>query len=175
MDEPTTASMKNMYSQWTDILVSDWGSSMQIYASNITACLSDLAGRVFAHLRPTPMKAHYTFTWRDVGKILLSIQMIETNSLKHQVDVMRLVYHECLRTIGDRLLMTHDRKWLCETLETVCREHFYVVDQLEVFDENLRSPVKRKETSQSITEKEGGESDEAVPAGDQEIDPKRLD
>lgn len=34
--------------------------------------------------------------------------MIESNSLRRQSNVMKLFYHECLRTYGDRLLMTHD-------------------------------------------------------------------
>ena len=65
--------------------------------------------------------------------------MIEAQgSLKAQVDVMKLFYHECYRTIGDRLLMSHDRQWLVSELEKVCRKHFYVVDEIEEFS----SPTK---------------------------------
>jgi dynein heavy chain len=80
------------------------------------------------------MKAHYTFNWRDASKILAGVQMIEANSLKRQVDVCKLFYHECYRNFGDRLLMTHDRNWFVQTLEEVCRRHFYVVDELEDID-----------------------------------------
>jgi exopolysaccharide biosynthesis predicted pyruvyltransferase EpsI len=77
------------------------------------------------------MKAHYTFTFRDVKKILMSAQMIESNSLKKQKNVMKLIYHEAYRNYGDRLIMTHDKKWFKETLEEVCRKNFWVVDEVE--------------------------------------------
>jgi dynein heavy chain, axonemal len=104
-----------------------------MYASNIVDVLVDMNRRVCEHLKPTPMKAHYTFTWNDVKKILMTVQMIEANSLKRQGDVMRLVYHECYRNYGDRLLMTHDKKWFEKNLEEVCRKHFWVVEELEIF------------------------------------------
>ena len=84
---------------------------MQIYSSNIVECLVDLTERVINNLKPTPQKAHYTFTWRDVLKVVNAMSMIEPNGLKHQVDVMKLLYHESLRNFSDRVLMKHDKKW----------------------------------------------------------------
>ena len=57
------------------------------------------------------------------------MQMIESNYLKKDENVMKLFYHECLRTYGDRLLMTHDRKWFIENLTEVCRLYFDVLDE----------------------------------------------
>jgi hypothetical protein len=73
LDETTSQLMRTMYSSLTDMLVISWPSAIQMYANNITNALIDINSRVLDHLKPTPMKAHYTFTWRDVGKILLSI------------------------------------------------------------------------------------------------------
>jgi hypothetical protein len=73
------------------------------------------------------------------------MQMIETNSLQRQADVMKLFYHECYRNFGDRLLMTHDRTWFTRALEEVCRTHFDVVDALEA--SNL--PGNRRATGPS--------------------------
>lgn len=141
---------------------------MEGYATNIVDALVDLAQRVFEHLKPTPMKAHYTFNWRDIGKVLMSIQMIESNSLKKQVNVMKLLYHECYRNFGDRLLMVHDRKWFAETLEEVCRKHFYVVDELEVFE-----PAQGKKTDKKESDAAGGRGGQQANA--EEIDAKRRD
>ena len=44
---------------------------------------------------------------------------------------MKLFYHECLRTYGDRLLMSHDQVWFSQNLEAVCREHFDVLEDSE--------------------------------------------
>ena len=158
LDEPAAETMRAMYTKLTEMMVLDWPSAMQMYSTNIVDALVDLAQRVFAHLKPTPMKAHYTFSWRDVTRILLSMQMIEANSLKRQVNVMKLLYHECYRDFCDRILMTHDRKWFAETLEAVCREHFYVVDKLETFEK----------TGARQAEGQDGEQQD-------EIDPKRKD
>ena len=48
------------------------------------------------------------------------------------------LYHECHRTIQDRLLMAHDVRWFTETLESVCRKHFWVVEELEQFKGNRK-------------------------------------
>jgi hypothetical protein len=57
--------------------------------------------------------------------------MVEGNALKKQEDVMKLFYHECLRTYGDRLLMSHDQAWFSSNLEAVCRKHFDVLEDAE--------------------------------------------
>jgi hypothetical protein len=131
LDEPQPETVQAMFRTQAELMVTDWPSTVQLHASGIAAALADICLRVFEHLKPTPMKAQYTFSWRDAGKVLLGMQMIESNSLKRQADVMKLFYHECYRTFGDRLLMAHDRRWFTGALEEVCRAHFFVVDQLE--------------------------------------------
>jgi hypothetical protein len=51
-----------------------------------------------------------------VRRIIISMQMVEGNYLKKKENVMKLFYHECLRTYGDRLLMSHDVQWFQENL-----------------------------------------------------------
>ena len=59
-----------------------WPSAVQKYAKSIVNTMIDISKRVFNHLKPTPTKAHYTFSWRDAFKIFLSTQVVEANSLK---------------------------------------------------------------------------------------------
>jgi dynein heavy chain len=164
LDEPSVGTMTSMFRALTDMLVLDWPSAIQPYSANIVKAVVDVSLRVFGHLKPTPMKAHYTFTWRDVGKILLTLQKIESNSLKKQAHVMKLLFHECYRNYGDRLLMAHDKTWFTETLEEVCREHFYVVD-----DEALvKAAAAKKEEGAADKGEEGAEgedgaADDALP------------
>jgi dynein heavy chain len=101
--------------------------------------LVDISQRVFSHLKPTPKKAHYTFCWRDLRKIAISLEMVEGNSLKNEENVMSLFYHECLRTYGDRLLMSHDNQWFLGNLEEVCRKHFNVVtnEQIQAHNKSI--------------------------------------
>ena len=101
----------------------------------------DVSKAVFGHFKPTPTKAHYTFSWRDIIKILLSTQMVEGNSLKGQEDVIKLVYHECLRTYGDRLLIDLDKEWFLKNLEEMCRKHFNIIE-----DKDINQNIKQKES-----------------------------
>lgn len=121
LDEPRLETMRARLTEQAGRMVTEWPSSVQLHAPRIAAALADICQRVFVHLKPTPMKAHYTFSWRDAYKVLVGMQMIETNSLQRQADVMKLFYHECYRNFGDRLLMTHDRSWFTRALEEVCR------------------------------------------------------
>jgi dynein heavy chain len=91
---------------------------------NIISTMIQVTQSVSAHFKPTPNKCHYIFGWRDTFKIFNSLQMIEGNSLKSQANVIKLIYHECLRTFGDRILIEHDREWFLKSLEEVCRANF---------------------------------------------------
>lgn len=75
---------------------------------------------------------------------------------------MKLIYHECYRNFHDRLLMVHDQQWLAEKIEEVCRQHFYVVDQLEDFVLQ-ESSLQNSRSQESVGDDEDG------------IDPKRKD
>jgi hypothetical protein len=71
------------------------------------------------------------------------MSMIESTGLKHQVDVMKLLYHECLRNFNDRVLMKHDKKWFVKMLDECCKKHFYCVEQLEDL-KALEEELKKK-------------------------------
>jgi dynein heavy chain len=133
-----------------DMVMSSWfqlDRNIKEYAQRTIRSLSEICEVALHRLKPTPSKAHYTFNWKDITKILLSIQTVESNSMKSQKDVMSLMYHECLRTFGDRLLMQHDRHFFLDQLEEVCRKHFDVVDQSS---EEYQVLVKQKATPSSI-------------------------
>lgn len=128
----TLGSFKVHIHTMTDVVMASWfqlDHRIKELVQKTVEALFDISGVVLAKLKPTPLKAHYTFTWKDITKILFSIQTVEATSMKSQKDVMALVYHECLRTYGDRLLMQHDRRLFLAELERVCRRHFDVVDQ----------------------------------------------
>jgi hypothetical protein len=79
---------------------------------------------------------------------------------------MKLLYHECYRNYGDRLLMVHDKAWFTAALEEVCREHFYVVDQLELPEVVAAGETKDGEASgkgEDGAEGDDGAADDALP------------
>ena len=108
-------------------LMASWPSALQRYSSAVASALADTCSRVLDHLKPTPMKVQYTFSWRDAAKVLLGMSMVGGTMMRRQAEVLKLFYHECYRTFGDRLLMAHDRTWFMQMLEEVCRKHFKVI------------------------------------------------
>jgi hypothetical protein len=73
LDVPSTKTIHDRYQTLADIMVLAWPSAMQMYSTDIVGALVDLNLKVFQHLKPTPMKAHYAFNWRDFGRLLASI------------------------------------------------------------------------------------------------------
>lgn len=129
-------------------VTTSWPKSVRRFSKPLVSALVDISERVFAHLRPTPLKSHYRFCWRDLDKVMFSLQLVEGNSLQKQEDVMVLFYHECLRTYGDRILMTHDQAWFQTALEEVCRRHFDILPDSDPEVNKAASP--RVDTGQSI-------------------------
>jgi hypothetical protein len=63
----------SIYDSMTEQVSHDWPSALQKYKKNVLEGLMDIYTRVEAQLKPTPMKVQYTFNWRDVCKLLMSI------------------------------------------------------------------------------------------------------
>ena len=97
---------------------------------------------------------------------------------------MKLLYHECLRNFGDRLVMRHDREWLYQTLKEVCRNHFYVVDQLEdvkqleadIAQRNAERLAEKRPSTISLKSGDAASFEGGSKQGEiEELDPKRKD
>jgi dynein heavy chain len=77
------------------------------------------------HFLVTPASPHYTF---DVSTYFSIIQAVLFADAAHVLDVRgrlpRLLVHESLRCIGDRLSSEEDRQWLQRSLVTVAERHF---------------------------------------------------
>lgn len=77
------------------------------------------------HFLLTPATPHYTF---DVFTYFSIIQGVLFADAAHVLDVRdrlpRLLVHESLRCIGDRLSSEEDRQWLQRSLVTVAERHF---------------------------------------------------
>ena len=65
----------------TEQVMGTWAGSLRSQCSRVVNSLLDISGRVIKHLRPTPMKAHYTFNWTDLSKILFTMQMVDFRAM----------------------------------------------------------------------------------------------
>ena len=67
LDAVKVETMRSILQTSTDLVVgSSWPSAVHIYPERLVSALLDISQRVVSHLKPTPMKAHYTFNWRSM-------------------------------------------------------------------------------------------------------------
>ena len=79
---------------------------------------------VAACLKPIPAKPHYTFNLRDLSKVAQGVLRVRASQHSGREGLLRLWWHECLRTFHDRLIDADDREWLRERLLELARVHW---------------------------------------------------
>lgn len=72
---------------------------------------------------PTPQKSHYTFSLRDVTRVLQGIVLVPPKKLTDPEKLVRLWAHETYRVFGDRLIDQSDRDQLLTMVNVSCRTH----------------------------------------------------
>lgn len=82
---------------------------VDIYVSSITKFL------------PTPEKSHYTFSLRDVTRVVQGIVLVPPRRLPDPEKLGRLWIHETYRIFYDRLIDDTDRKILLHLIESAAR------------------------------------------------------
>lgn len=70
------------------------------------------------------MKVHYLFNWKDLFKICSGMMLVETNYLKDQINLMKLLYHECMRVFTDKMIISSDVAWITEKMKEICIKNF---------------------------------------------------
>lgn len=75
---------------------------------------------------PTPQKSHYTFSLRDVTRVIQGIVMVPAKKLTDPEKLIRLWAHETYRVFGDRLIDQIDRDCLMKMLNESCRTHLRI-------------------------------------------------
>ena len=86
----------------------------------------------FDHMKPTPLKVHYAFNYRECFKFMTSFCRVEGNYLKSEASVVKLFYHECCRQYADKIIMRHDLKWFYETLRKIIWDYFDLMPNKEL-------------------------------------------
>ena len=73
LDDFNESSMQAVFSTLTNVIVADsWPSAVHPFCDKITGALIQISSKVFNHLQATPQKSYYTFSWRDICKIIYS-------------------------------------------------------------------------------------------------------
>jgi dynein heavy chain len=107
---------KGIFTQLFEIASQEWPSAVSGTIPKLAKAIMQLYNACFEHLKPTPIKVHYTFNHRECFKMVTAICKIESSYLKNEVSMMRLFYHEAMRQYADKILMKHDLQWFMSTL-----------------------------------------------------------
>jgi len=104
--------MKHLF----DMQSLEWPSQIATLIPRLAKAVDSLFKLCFDHLKPTPLKVHYTFNYRECFKFVNSFCRVEGNYLKKESSLVKLFYHECMRQYADKIIMRHDLKWFKDTL-----------------------------------------------------------
>ena len=112
--------MSNLF----EIQSQDWPSQISSLIPRVAEAIDELYNKVFNHLKPTPLKVHYAFNYRECFKFVTAFCKVEGNYLKAEANLVKLFYHECIRQYADKILMRHDLEWFKTTLTNLIWEKF---------------------------------------------------
>lgn len=88
--------------------------------------MCDVYRGALAKFLPTPEKSHYTFSLRDVTRVLQGIVMVPATKLLESEKLVRLWAHEVYRVFYDRLIEQSDRDILLQLTQSACRANLRV-------------------------------------------------
>eukprot|EP00667_Euglena_gracilis_P000017 EG_transcript_17 len=93
-------------------------------ATTVVDATVEVYDLLFAEMRPTPSRSHYTFNMRDLSKVFQGILMVRPADVQAPQMLVKLWLHECSRVFHDRLIDDKDRTWWWGTSEKLLRKHF---------------------------------------------------
>lgn len=89
---------------------------------------------------PNIYKPHYIFNVRDVSKVINGICMADKEKMQNQEQIVRLWFHETLRTFSDRLINDEDRLHLFNIAKNTVK-NIWQVNFDQVF-KHLDKPIE---------------------------------
>lgn len=103
---------------------SEFTKTIWSLAEPLVVAAVTLYERIAQELLPTPTKSHYLFNLRDLSKCIQGVLQADSSSYTNQSQILRLFYHEALRTFHDRLVSDDDKKYFKNLLNEISVEHF---------------------------------------------------
>ncbi|KAM3621055.1 uncharacterized protein V6R79_005381 [Siganus canaliculatus] len=89
-----------------------------------TQATFDLYDDVSGRFLPTPAKAHYLFSIRDISKVFQGLLRADSEFHDTKKNLTRLWIHECFRVFSDRLVDQQDMDDFVALLESTLSYHF---------------------------------------------------
>ena len=97
---------------------------MTILKDNVVNATIELFQKVSAEMLPTPVKMHYSYNLRDVGKVFQGIALGIPLSVKDDFGFIKLWAHECQRVFRDRMINLQDGERFDSLLKDTMQANF---------------------------------------------------
>ena len=101
-----------------------FGRSVTILQDNVVTATIELFQKVSAEMLPTPVKMHYSYNLRDVGKVFQGIAQGDPLSVKDDFGFIKLWAHECQRVFKDRMISLEDGERFDKLLKDTMQANF---------------------------------------------------
>lgn len=112
----------------------------------IAGALCEIYRGASTRFLPTPEKSHYTFSLRDVTRVVQGLVMVPPKKLEEQEKLVRLWAHETYRVFYDRLIDQKDRNILLDMALGACRGNLRMEMQ-KAFESRLEPGEKLTDQS----------------------------
>ena len=109
--QPSAASLRTIFSAIFGGFTASAPPEVRECVKPLVESSIGLYADVAATLLPVPAKPHYTFNLRDLSKVAQGVLRVKAATLAGRGPLLRLWWHECLRTFHDRLVDADDRRW----------------------------------------------------------------
>ena len=125
---PPESSIRGIYSTILETFFNTgaFDKSMQgaDLATRVTSVMMDVFNAVVASLPPTPAKFHYIFNLRDLSRMTEGVMQAVPDTYTGAGAVGRLLWHELLRILSDRMVGDDDKRFVGEQVEKAFQQHF---------------------------------------------------
>jgi dynein heavy chain len=99
----------------------------------------ELYRKVQETFKPTPKHIHYSYNIRDVSQLFKGMAICYPKAVRRKEILIRLWYHEALRTFADRLVDVNDHVMFLKIIDEIAVSHFKsLADTVVVKEDEIR-------------------------------------
>lgn len=118
-EDATLSQIFNTINEWH--FAKGYVDKVAMMAKGVSSALCDIYSNAIKRFLPTPEKSHYTFSLRDVTRVVQGLVMVPPKRLGEPEKLIRLWAHETYRVFYDRLIDQKDREALLDMVKDSCR------------------------------------------------------
>ncbi|XP_044766447.1 dynein axonemal heavy chain 6 [Coccinella septempunctata] len=121
---PNEFTLKAIFKAILKGFLREFANEVRDLGENMVGAAVEVYQRIETDLLPTPMKSHYVFNLRDLSKCMQGVCQADSGTVREELAMLKLFYHECLRVFHDRLINVEDKSYFYFLMKEVCQRNF---------------------------------------------------